>query len=58
MVGLPGACRDFHLFQPGRAQFFRHPVRSALDIGFMFAFGTDARNAQKLFQLVQVFITP
>jgi hypothetical protein len=47
---------DFDLFETRGAKAIGNPVGAALDIGFMFAFGTDRRNAEEIVKLVQMLL--
>jgi hypothetical protein len=47
---------DFDVFETRGAKAIGNPVGAALDIGFMFAFGTDRRNAEEIVKLVQMLL--
>src|SRR5579871_6844143 len=46
--------QNFDSIQARRSQFVRDPSCRLLNIWLVFAFGADARDAQKLFQFFQV----
>jgi hypothetical protein len=48
---------NLDIFKPRAAQFPRHPLRRALHVRLVFAFGANARNPEKFLQLVQIFVT-
>ena len=48
---------DFKRLKSGGTKIVGDPARGAFNIGLMFGFGADARNAKKLVQLSKVFIT-
>src|SRR5260370_12254422 len=47
---------DLDVFEARRAEVADNPVGAALDIGFVFALGANARDAQKLAQVSQMLL--
>jgi len=47
---------EFNRFKSGRAKVVGHPLRGALHVGLVLAFGADAGNAQERTQFSEVFV--
>jgi hypothetical protein len=48
---------DFNRFKSGRTEIVGDPASGALDVGFVFRFGTDAGNTQKFVQFGEILVT-
>jgi hypothetical protein len=47
---------DFNEFEAGDTQVIGHPLGGALDIGLIFGFGADGRNAQKFQEFREMLV--
>jgi hypothetical protein len=47
---------NFDVFEARGTKAIGNPVGAALDVGFMFTFGTDGRNAEEIVKLVQMLV--